>query len=49
MHDTSDWVQSSQLRIKLIIMNLALLLKHHFIATTTQGACQINPDQVEMD
>ena len=30
-------------------MNLALLLKYHFTATTIQGACQINPDQLEMD
>ena len=30
-------------------MNLALLLKYHFISTTIQGACQINPDQLEMD
>lgn len=49
MNDTSDWVQSPQLRIKLIIMNLALLLKYHFTATTIQGACQINSGQVEMD
>lgn len=49
MNDTSYWIQSLQLRIKLIIMNLALLLKYHFIATTNQGACQVNPDQVEMD
>lgn len=49
MNDTSYWIQYLQLRIKLIIMNLALLLKHRFIAATNQDACQVNPDQVEMD
>jgi tetratricopeptide (TPR) repeat protein len=49
MNDTFYWVYSPKLRIKLIIMNLAVLLKYHFIATTIQDACQINLDQLEMD
>ena len=30
-------------------MNLALLLKYHFIATRIQGSCENNPDKLEMD
>ena len=30
-------------------MNLALLLKYHFISTAIKGACQINPGQLEKD
>jgi tetratricopeptide (TPR) repeat protein len=30
-------------------MKLTFLLKYHFIATTIESACQINPDQLEMD